>query len=70
MRPVGQTDLGLSAGTRTAQDVLSGLGTRVTWAGVDLSAGFARCWYLTFSADRDHGDGIDQFHLLRADRLF
>jgi len=38
--------------------------------GVDLSAGFARCWYLTFSADRDHGDGIDQFHLLRADRLF
>ena len=63
VRPLGQTDLGLTAGTRTTQDVLSGLEARVAWAGVDLSAGFARNWYLTFSGDRDHGDGIDQFQL-------
>jgi hypothetical protein len=63
VRPLGQTDLNLTAGTRSTQDVLSGLETRVAWVGADLSAGFARNWYLTLSGDRDHGDGIDQIQL-------
>jgi len=59
-RPFGQTQLGLNAGVRTMQDVLSRVESRVTWEGGDLSLGLGRSWYVTISAQRDQGGGTDE----------
>ncbi|HEY6867507.1 MAG TPA: hypothetical protein VI792_09630, partial [Candidatus Eisenbacteria bacterium] len=59
-RTLGQTSLGLDAGVRTSQDVLSQVETRIVWQSLDLNMGLARNWYLMLSGDHDHGDGLDQ----------
>jgi hypothetical protein len=59
VRPFGQTQLGVNAGVRTTQDVLSLIETRVAWEGADLSIGVGRSWYLMLSGERDHGDQTD-----------
>ena len=59
VRPIGQSRIELSGGVRTSTDVLSGLGTRTRWEGLDLDLNVAPRWYLSLSAQHDHGGGFD-----------
>jgi len=63
VRPFGQTQLGVNAGVRTVQDVISLVETRVRWEGADLSVGVGRSWYLMLSAERDHGFQTEDLHV-------